>query len=254
MTTSSASTTAFMRTDAAGAGNGTGEPAQTRAALDSRTKHPLGDDPDPSLLSSAPLRRRPAQQRSIQRVRKMLDACAELLDEIGYSELSTTRIADRAGVAIGSVYQFFPDKKAIAQALGLRYLDTFSARVTDRLRQGTFVHWTEAVDVIIDEYLDMHRNVSGFRVLHFGDIVDVRLLDANADNNRVIATRLRELLISIAGVDDSDELRHASMVAVEAADAVLKLAFRQDPDGDPRLIEETKLLIRGYLSRHFPAD
>ncbi|WP_312885651.1 TetR family transcriptional regulator [Lipingzhangella halophila] len=190
----------------------------------------------------------------MQRVRKMLDACAELLDEIGYSELSTTRIADRAGVAIGSVYQFFPDKKAIAQALGLRYLDTFSARVTDRLRQGTFVHWTEAVDVIIDEYLDMHRNVSGFRVLHFGDIVDVRLLDANADNNRVIATRLRELLISIAGVDDSDELRHASMVAVEAADAVLKLAFRQDPDGDPRLIEETKLLIRGYLSRHFPAD
>ncbi|RNL83049.1 TetR/AcrR family transcriptional regulator [Halostreptopolyspora alba] len=190
----------------------------------------------------------------MHRVRRMLDACAELLDEIGYDELSTTRIAGRAGVAIGSVYQFFPDKRAVAQALGLRYLDTLSARVSDRLRRDTFAHWTEAVDVIIDEYLGMHRDVPGFRVLRFGDVVDVRLLDASADNNRVIATRLRELLVTIADVPDSDEFQRAATVAVEAADAVLKLAFRQNPDGDPRLIEETKLLVRTYLSRHFPAE
>lgn len=55
-----------------------------------------------------PLRRRPAQRRSARRVERMLDACAELLDEAGYDALSTTRIAERASVAIGSVYQFFP--------------------------------------------------------------------------------------------------------------------------------------------------
>ncbi|MFC3998254.1 TetR/AcrR family transcriptional regulator [Nocardiopsis sediminis] len=188
------------------------------------------------------------------RVQRMLDACAELLDESGYSELSTTRIAERADVAIGSVYQFFPDKKAITQALGLRYLDMFSLRVTGRLSEGVFEHWTEAVDVVIDEYLDMHRNVPGFRSLHFGDTVDVRLLDSVDDNNRVIADRLRDLLTSIAGVDDSDTLDTAITVAVESADAVLKLAFRRDPDGDPLLIGEAKLLVRGYLGQHFTGN
>ncbi len=230
-----------------------GPPASERT-IDSDQPRPLSADPATSALSNSPLRRRPAQQRSIQRVQQMLDACAQLLDEVGYSELSTTRIADRAGVAIGSVYQFFPDKKAVAQALGLRYLDTFSGRVTGRLRRDTFQHWSEAVDVIVDEYLDMHRNVPGFRALHFGDVVDERLLDADSDNNTVIATRLRELLVSIAGVADSEELRYAAMVAVEAADAILKLAFRKNHEGDPRLIEETKLLVHGYLSRHFPTE
>ncbi|HEY8481182.1 MAG TPA: TetR family transcriptional regulator, partial [Spirillospora sp.] len=52
-----------------------------------------------------PLRRRPAQRRSAERVQRMLDACAEILDEDGYDGLTTTRIAQRADVAIGSVYQ-----------------------------------------------------------------------------------------------------------------------------------------------------
>ncbi|MFW5415565.1 TetR family transcriptional regulator [Nocardiopsis sp. CNT-189] len=180
----------------------------------------------------------------------MLDACAELLDEAGYGELSTTRIAERAGVAIGSVYQFFPDKRAITQALGLRYLDMFSSRVGARIEEGGFGHWSEAVDVVIDEYLDMHRTVPGFRSLHFGDVVDVNLLDSGADNNGVIATRLRELLTALAGASEGDRLDRAVTVAVEAADAVLKLAFRRDPDGDPALIEETKLMLRAYLGRH----
>ncbi|GAB3499867.1 TetR family transcriptional regulator [Nocardiopsis coralliicola] len=198
----------------------------------------------------APLRRRPAQQRSRIRVAKMLDACAELLDEAGYAELSTTRIAERAGVAIGSVYQFFPDKRAITQALGLRYLDLFSERVSDRLALGGFRHWSEAVDVVIDEYLDMHRTVPGFRSMHFGDIVDVHLLDTATDNNGVIAARLRELLTTMAGAKDGPALERAVTVAVESADAVLKLAFRRAPDGDPALIEETKVMLRAYLSRH----
>lgn len=241
MTTSRSSTS--RPREATDTGNGAG-------AQLGPTSWPLLDNAG-QALSQAPLRRLPAQQRSMVRVQRMLDACAELLDEVGYDELSTTRIAERANVAIGSVYQFFPDKKAITQALGLRYLDMFSSRVTDRLAQGGFSHWSEAVDVIIDEYLDMHRNVPGFRSLHFGDAVDIRLFDPNNDNNQVIAARLRDLLISIAGAEESTELDRAITVAVESADAVLKLAFRCDPEGDRHLIDETKLLLRSYLGRHF---
>lgn len=183
------------------------------------------------------------------RVQRMLDCCAELLDEVGYDNLSTTRIAERAGVAIGSVYQFFPDKKAITQALGLRFLDQFGTRVTERLADVSFTHWTVAVDAIIDEYIDMHRNVPGFRSLHFGDIVDQRLLNGGSDNNRVISERLREIIVSSAGISDDEGLDRAIHVSVEAADAVLKLAFRGNPEGDPDLIHEAKRLVSGYLSQ-----
>lgn len=208
----------------------------------------------PNSLAHAPLRRLPAQQRSMARVQRMLDACAELLDEGGYAELTTTKIAERAGVAIGSVYQFFPDKRAVTQALGLRYLDVFSTRIARRIAAQDFRHWTETVDAIIDEYVAMHREEPGFRSLHFGDVVDSRLLDSSRENNKVIATRLRDLMISAAGASGGEKLDLATLVSVEAADAVLKMAFRSDPNGDPRIISAAKLLVRSYLEQLFATE
>jgi AcrR family transcriptional regulator len=206
---------------------------------------PINDD----CLKPKPLRRQPAQRRSARRVERMLDACAELLDETGYESLSTTRIAERAGVAIGSVYQFFPDKRAITQELTRRNVEQFVSRVGRRFLDEDYRGWWEAVDAIIDEFVDMHRSVPGFRSLHFGDVVDLNLLDSDSDNNTVIAGRLRGLLLKEFGLADSHELDVAVLVAVEAGDAVLKLAFRRDPDGSPEIIEAAKQLIRGFLSR-----
>jgi AcrR family transcriptional regulator len=181
----------------------------------------------------------------------MLDACAEILDESGYDGLSTTKIAQLADVAIGSVYQFFPDKRAIAQELALRNLEMFGDRVARGLAEGDFPHWYDAVGTVIDIFVDMHRTVPGFRVLRFGDIADVRLLDAGEDNNAVVADRLGDLLVEAFAVPDTPELARALAVAVEAADAVLKLAFRDVRDGDPALLVEAERLITGYLARHF---
>ncbi|MFC0865233.1 TetR family transcriptional regulator [Sphaerimonospora cavernae] len=196
-----------------------------------------------------PLRRRPSQRRSARRVERMLDACAELLDEVGYEALTTTRVAERAGVAVGSVYQFFPDKRALSDALTRRNVEMFVARVGRRFINEDYAGWWDAVDAIIDEYVEMHRDVPGFRSLHFGDVFDLNLLDSVADNNTVIAGRLRALLLAEFGLVDSEELDRAILVAVEAGDAVLKLAFRHDPDGAPEIVAEAKQLVRGYLSR-----
>jgi AcrR family transcriptional regulator len=127
------------------------------------------------------------QERSAARVQRMLDACAEIVEELGYEGLTTTLLAERAGVAIGSVYQFFPDKRAVVQALTQRNLDVYLSRLSTKLADGTFSHWREIVDAAIDEYIEMHRSAPGFRVLHFGDVVDRHLLAADRDNDGVIA-------------------------------------------------------------------
>ncbi|MQY05523.1 TetR/AcrR family transcriptional regulator [Actinomadura macrotermitis] len=197
-----------------------------------------------------PLRRRPAQRRSAERVQRMLDACADILDEDGYDGLTTTRIAQRAEVAIGSVYQFFPDKRAVAQALALRNLESFGERVSARLAEGSFGDWSDTVGAIIEIFVEMHRGVPGFRVLRFGDVADINLLDEGADNNSVVADRLRVMIVEAFGVADTPELARALAIAVEAGDAVLKMAFRRVPDGDPQILAEAERLIHGYLASH----
>jgi AcrR family transcriptional regulator len=183
----------------------------------------------------------------------MLDACAEILDESGYDGLSTTRIAQRAEVAIGSVYQFFPDKRAVAQALALRNLEEFGDRVSSRLREQTFAHWTNAVGAVIDIFVEMHRTVAGFSVLRFGDVADLNLLDDAADNNAVVADRLRGLFVEAFGIPDTDDFGRAVAISVEAGDAVLKMAFRRDPEGDPYLLAEAERMLHGYLASHIEA-
>jgi AcrR family transcriptional regulator len=199
--------------------------------------------------STRPLRRVPVQGRSVARVQRMLDACAGLVDEIGYEALTTTLLAERAGVAIGSVYQFFPDKRAIVQALAMRNLEAYLARLAARSEQVEFTHWWDVVDAAIDEYIAMHREVAGFRTLHFGDVVDVHLLDAERDNNTIIAEQLAGLLVQQFGAVAGDRLDFALAIAVEAGDALIKLAFRKHPDGDETVLTEAKALIREYLHR-----
>lgn len=179
----------------------------------------------------------------------MLDACAGLVDEIGYEALTTTLLAERAGVAIGSIYQFFPDKRAVVQALTLRNLEAYLDRLSKRFAEEHFSHWWDGVDAGIDEYISMHRDVPGFRTLHFGDVVDVHLLDDEQDNNSVIADALAALMVDRFCVTPGTGFDFALAIAVETADALIKLAFRRDPNGDPRVLAEARNLIRDYLHR-----
>ncbi|MER6989461.1 TetR family transcriptional regulator [Saccharopolyspora hirsuta] len=181
----------------------------------------------------------------------MLAACAELIDEVGYDGLTTTLIAERAGVAVGSLYQFFPDKRAVVQELTLRNLDRFVRTVSARFDQLELEHWWDAVDAVFDVYLTMHREVPAFSRLHFGDVVDLRLLDPGKDNNAVIAEKLIGLIAEEFGLDPQ-RLVLPLAVAVEAADAVLHMAFRRDPAGDATLVAEAKEMVRGYLSNRIP--
>lgn len=69
--------------------------------------------PKPSVVP----RKRPKQERSQATVQAILSATAHILIEDGYDKLTTNRVADRAGVSIGSLYQYFPNKKALIFAL-----------------------------------------------------------------------------------------------------------------------------------------
>jgi AcrR family transcriptional regulator len=69
----------------------------------------------------------PKRERGKQRVAALIDAGAELFAEKGYGATTMTEIASRAGAAIGSLYQFFPSKEALAEALFNRFAERAAA-------------------------------------------------------------------------------------------------------------------------------
>src|SRR5436305_4950352 len=71
------------------------------------------------------LRHAPAQARSRERLRRVLYAADELLEREGAPAFTTTRIAQTAGVSVGTVYRFFPDKQTIVEALAVQYWSDF---------------------------------------------------------------------------------------------------------------------------------
>ncbi|OIJ92525.1 TetR/AcrR family transcriptional regulator [Streptomyces colonosanans] len=193
------------------------------------------------------LRRAPVQRRSAERLTRILDACADLLDEVGYDTLSTRAVALRAGVPIGSVYRFFDNKRAMVDALAERNLERYTERVTRRLaRTAGEGDWRAAMDAILDEYLDLRRTAPGFSLVDFGNQIPV---GARAEPNHRVADRLTDLLSARLDREPDDGLRRMFLIAVETADALVHLAFRVAPNGDEKIIEETRALLTGYLER-----
>ncbi|MEV4863837.1 TetR/AcrR family transcriptional regulator [Streptomyces ossamyceticus] len=193
------------------------------------------------------LRRAPVQRRSAERLTRILDACADLLDEVGYDALSTRAVALRAGVPIGSVYRFFGNKRAMADALAERNLARFTERVERRLEGTGDRDWRTAMDAVLDEYLDMKRHAPGFALIDFGNQIPVG--GSRQEPNTRVADRLSELLSDYIGRTPDEDLRRIFLIAVETADTLVHLSFRVSPEGDPRIIEEMRQLLRAYLAR-----
>ncbi|MFJ6558542.1 TetR family transcriptional regulator [Streptomyces sp. NPDC091412] len=212
-----------------------------------------------------PLRRAPVQRRSAERLTRILDACADLLDEVGYDALTTRAVAERAGVPIGSVYRFFGNKRAMADALAQRNLDRYTERVAERLKKAEKAEkaekakkegtegkagsggWRAAMDAVLDEYLAMKRTAPGFSLVDFGNQIPVGA--RYAEPNHRVADRLTDLLSGYLRRPPDDDLRRTFLIAVETADTLVQLAFRVDAQGDERIIEEMRRMLRPYLAR-----
>ncbi|MFV6032932.1 TetR family transcriptional regulator [Streptomyces sp. NPDC056264] len=201
--------------------------------------------PQSHAQTPSTLRRAPVQQRSAERLARILDTCAELLDETGYEQLSTRAVAARAGVPIGSVYRFFDNKRAMVSALAHRNLDRYAERIAAHLDAAADPDPHAAIDGVLDEFIAMKRTVPGFALVDFGVPAAE---EAGEDPNGQVAERICDLLAAHLGRPADETLRRKVRVGVETADTLVRLAFRAAPEGDPAVIDETRQLLHAYLS------
>jgi len=131
-------------------------------------------------------RRRPTQRRAQETVEAILDAVIRLLKRAGVSAITTNSIAETAGVSIGSVYQYFPDKRAIFIALHERHIH----QVDKVLRRKISESEGETLDCLVASLLD------GMIEAHASDPELAALLDSEVpgriDRAREFSIRLYE--------------------------------------------------------------
>ena len=200
-------------------------------------------EPDPEV----PLRKLPAAERSAIRISRILDAAGQLVAERGYEKMTTSQVALWAGVSPGVLYQFFADKREIMQALAARNLDRYLTRVEGALRSGRFDDWPDTADAAVDLFVAMCREDPGFLVVRFGDVADVHLLGATEDNDSHLAGRMAALLAAEHGDRPDLPTERSLVIAIKIADALVKFAFSVHPDGDDKIIQRAKQLIRIHL-------
>src|SRR2546430_15068282 len=107
------------------------------------------------------MRRLPQQVRGEQRIAAILQAAAQVFYEVGFDAATTGMIAQRAQTAIGSLYDFFPNKEAIAQGLSEQFCEELRALAEGILTDEQLVHvpLSQLIDDIIDslaEYVQTH--------------------------------------------------------------------------------------------------
>jgi AcrR family transcriptional regulator len=180
----------------------------------------------------------------------VLDSAEEILATAGVEALTTTRIAGEANVAVGSLYQYFPDKRAIVDALAARYLEEFEGLMDEMAERAAGERWQadDLVDRLIDAYADRYRREPGYRALWFGRHLSEELRQADRQNKAALADGVRRILTGTRAVRDSKGLRTACFAAVLTADALLVEAFQQDPKGEPALLGEAKRILRCHLA------
>jgi AcrR family transcriptional regulator len=192
-------------------------------------------------------RRLPSQARSRERVQRLLDTADALIGEDGFSALTIPLLAATAHVPVGSIYQFFPDKSAIVDAVAARYMQLFLdelAQLSDRIAR---LRWEAAVETVIERFAGMYRAHPTFCELWLNGHLTTGSRERDRHNNDDLAAVLAIALKQRPEFRHARRLALACRVAVEVADGLLRYAFTLNPAGDQPTLNELKRVLSSYL-------
>jgi AcrR family transcriptional regulator len=193
------------------------------------------------------LRNEPTQARSRERLARVLDAADEVLARDGASAFTTTRVAAEAGVPIGSVYRFFPDKQAIVEALAVRYWSEFEDLVAGTADADRVDPLADPGSMVIDVLAAGFRTRPGFLALWYGGLRTEEIRDATRPARQAIARSIERILANHWPRAPRRERARVAEMAVLAGDGLLREAFRRKRRGDAALLAESKLMLSSYV-------
>jgi AcrR family transcriptional regulator len=191
-------------------------------------------------------RKLPLQARSRSTFEAIVQAATYILTESGWDGLTTNAIAERAGVNIGSLYQYFPNKEAVIAELQRRHVEAIEAELGRAVNdQPPPSSLRAALSRIVDSVVDEHRIAPA---LHRAIAEELPRAARSPQNEPLRARYLAALKPLMQNVPDPDLSLYLLGVAVHA---VIHQVAAQRPAllGQPPLKEELVVMMESFLSR-----
>jgi len=193
-------------------------------------------------------RKQPTQARARATVDVILQAARRVLVRTGYAKFTTNAVARTAGVSVGSLYQYFPDKRALVGAV----LEDHVERKTSELRRDRRKLAQASLEQLIHGYaqwmVESHRDEPALHRILAEELPRQGLSSKlAADYERGIASVCQMLAARASElVPQNHEL--SAFIIVHTMEALTKAALQRDPRMlDDDLIDEITALIMGYL-------
>lgn len=191
----------------------------------------------PHPVAETVARRVPVQQRSRERLQSILDAASVLIAEVGTDGVKMREVAEHAGIPIGSLYQYFPDKGAVIRALVERHDVEGRACVDNILAPvNTRAQLREALKDVVQGYYAMFLKYPVMRDLAAGMQADKRLQELDADNNKAHAVLIAKAMARVSGQRPKSHLEEATLFTHLAA-ATVRLAISMQAREGQRVID-----------------
>jgi len=201
-----------------------------------------------SSLSSS-LRRQPKQLRGEKRVEKILQAAAAVFDEMGYEAATTHQIAAKAGTAIGSLYQFFPDKAAIFKAMELRHVEQVKA-MWAQVNTADIIHLplSEMIHVLVTSVSELFEQTVS-RVVFVRFFMSRGIFQSIDDSLTQEAIEFTANLLRYRNPDlDEGQTSLLAEVCVHSSNGVILAALRSpSPEHRQQLGQQIEDLLVSYL-------
>ena len=212
-------------------------------------------NPPESSPSPAESGRRPQQERSRQRVEAILAAALELVVEQGAEALAMREVARRAGVQIGSIYQYFPSKSAIIRELAERDLARVRLLLQDAVagllgasRRPPPV--AAAVNHLVDAYFAHYRDQPDALAVWAGAQSDPSLRELDREDTRSTAEFLVPPLLRILDRPHWNGVHALALLVSEVTGAAARLALALESPLREQLIAQHKTMLTATLEAH----
>jgi len=195
-------------------------------------------------------RRTPQQERSVQRVNVILSTAAELIREGGGARLKITEVAKSAGIPIGSVYQYFPDKTAIVKALFEKVIEAINSKIDERFAEVQSLD--QAIEIafeIIEWYHSELLQRPEDAAVWFGTETDSDLLRFSIDAAKAVGERFAQATRHYLPDEFEADMEARIFLFSYLTGSMVKLAVMTDRDMAKRLLAEWKFVVKQTVFR-----
>lgn len=191
-------------------------------------------------------RRIPQQERARRRVEMILEAAATCFADIGFERTTMDQIAQKAETSVGSIYQFYPNKQALFDAVADRCLSEASALLdTDTFAGLDALPWRDVVSVFLDAYYAWEANIY-MRALNANLQLYGRYESADKALTERIVSVTSEILKSRVTMKKPQRQRVARTL-VNSVTAFFFFSRDATPKEAKLMFQETKAMVLRYL-------